>query len=255
MGWLFVPGLERLNDRSSLPLETTTDVCVHVSVMSSQRPFSRIAARKPGLRILSSTISQPSTASRGADAFRLSVPEYPALRSAAAENSKEKMTSAGSGLTSKESSMRSSRKSFSLKMSQESLFEDWTPSPKDWPEAALMLHGTVFPQAPWGPAIEGGGGFSSLWPTPTETDFKASGAMGYSTDSGRHSGVTLTDAAVRGPRHPTIPKGGGSGWALNPRFVSELMGLNARFAEIDATCCERLGRQSSPKLGRRPSSS
>lgn len=35
------------------------------------------------------------------------------------------------------------------------------------------------------------------WPTPTATDAKASGAAGYSTDSGRHSGTTLTDAAVR----------------------------------------------------------
>jgi hypothetical protein len=37
-----------------------------------------------------------------------------------------------------------------------------------------------------------------LWPTTT-TDSKASGAAGYSTESGRHSGTTLTDAAVRTP--------------------------------------------------------
>jgi hypothetical protein len=35
------------------------------------------------------------------------------------------------------------------------------------------------------------------WPTPTAQDSKASGAAGYSTESGRHSGTTLTDAAVR----------------------------------------------------------
>lgn len=39
------------------------------------------------------------------------------------------------------------------------------------------------------------------WPTPTSGDAKESGAAGYSTDSGRHSGTTLTDAAVR--RWPT----------------------------------------------------
>lgn len=38
---------------------------------------------------------------------------------------------------------------------------------------------------------------SSLWPTATASDANASGAAGYSTDSGRHSGTTLTDAAVR----------------------------------------------------------
>ena len=32
------------------------------------------------------------------------------------------------------------------------------------------------------------------WPTTTSTDVKASGAEGYSTASGRHSGTTLTDA-------------------------------------------------------------
>lgn len=33
------------------------------------------------------------------------------------------------------------------------------------------------------------------WPTTTTQDGASSGAMGYSTESGRHSGVTLTDAA------------------------------------------------------------
>jgi len=35
------------------------------------------------------------------------------------------------------------------------------------------------------------------WPTATATDAKASRAAAYSTESGRHSGTTLTDAAVR----------------------------------------------------------
>ena len=39
------------------------------------------------------------------------------------------------------------------------------------------------------------------WPTPTSTDQKGSGAAGYSTESGRHSGTTLTDA-VRFHSHP-----------------------------------------------------
>jgi len=37
-----------------------------------------------------------------------------------------------------------------------------------------------------------------LLPTTTTTDCKASGAAGYSTESGRHAGVTLTDVVVRG---------------------------------------------------------
>lgn len=44
-------------------------------------------------------------------------------------------------------------------------------------------------------------GSRGLLPTPTSTDCKASGAAAYSTESGRHAGVTLTDAVVR--RLPT----------------------------------------------------
>jgi hypothetical protein len=36
---------------------------------------------------------------------------------------------------------------------------------------------------------------TAAWPTTTTTDAKSSGAAGYSTASGRHSGTTLTDAA------------------------------------------------------------
>ena len=38
---------------------------------------------------------------------------------------------------------------------------------------------------------------AAMWPTATATDATASGAAGYSTASGRHSGTTLTDATVR----------------------------------------------------------
>jgi hypothetical protein len=47
-----------------------------------------------------------------------------------------------------------------------------------------------------------------LWPTATATDARASGAAGYSTASGRHSGTTLTDAAVRQGNWPTASRYG-----------------------------------------------
>jgi hypothetical protein len=43
----------------------------------------------------------------------------------------------------------------------------------------------------------------SLWPTATASDANSSGAMGYSTASGRHPGTTLTDATVRNWATPT----------------------------------------------------
>ena len=41
------------------------------------------------------------------------------------------------------------------------------------------------------------------WPTATSQDAKASGAAAYSTESGRHAGTTLTDAACRPWATPT----------------------------------------------------
>jgi hypothetical protein len=54
------------------------------------------------------------------------------------------------------------------------------------------------------------------WPTPTAGDCRGSGSAAYSTESGRHSGTTLTDAAVRAGHH---------GGQLNPTWVEWLMGF------------------------------
>jgi hypothetical protein len=61
------------------------------------------------------------------------------------------------------------------------------------------------------------------WPTPTAGDSKDSGAAGYSTESGRHSGTTLTDAVVRGPK---------AEGKLNPDWVECLMGLPSGWTSI-----------------------
>jgi hypothetical protein len=58
-----------------------------------------------------------------------------------------------------------------------------------------------------------------LWPTPTACDAKSSGAAGYSTESGRHSGTTLTDAVVRGfwPTPAASDGMGGPGYASSTK--------------------------------------
>ena len=57
------------------------------------------------------------------------------------------------------------------------------------------------------------------WPTPTRQDSASSGAAGYSTESGRHSGTTLTDAArYAGWVSPQAADGNGSG--LNQHTAS-----------------------------------
>lgn len=57
------------------------------------------------------------------------------------------------------------------------------------------------------------------WPTATATDARASGAALLTTESGRHAGTTLSDAAVR--------QGSASmgGRLLNPAWVESLMGF------------------------------
>ena len=62
-----------------------------------------------------------------------------------------------------------------------------------------------------------------LWPTPTAADANSSGAAG-STESGRHSGTTLTDATAR-TASPRARPGSPDGMVLNPRFVEAMMGF------------------------------
>jgi len=56
--------------------------------------------------------------------------------------------------------------------------------------------------------VASGCGSSVGWPTPTRGDGAQSGAAGYSTESGRHPGTTLTDAVVRGWGTPRKGNGG-----------------------------------------------
>lgn len=57
-------------------------------------------------------------------------------------------------------------------------------------------------------------------PTPTAADYKQSGAAGYSTSSGRHSGTTLTDAILGAASAGRTGK-------LNPRLSEWMMGFPA----------------------------
>ena len=103
-----------------------------------------------------------------------------------------------------------------------------------------------------------------MLPTPTSMDYKASGAAGYSTESGRHAGTTLTDAVVRYPtpmgrdwkgrsqKSDLIPTAAGeipgSGRVLNPQFVEWMMGWPVGWTcvQTDCTCAETVSFQ--PKV-------
>lgn len=73
----------------------------------------------------------------------------------------------------------------------------------------------------------------ALWPTATATDAKASGAAGYSTASGRHSGTTLTDATC-GPRgRGSSSTNGKSRARLNATWVEQLLGFPAGWTSLE----------------------
>jgi hypothetical protein len=78
-------------------------------------------------------------------------------------------------------------------------------------------------------------GCFNLLPTPTAGDAKASGAAGYSTASGRHSGTTLTDVA-------SGAASAGRRGRLNPLLCEWMMGL-----PIGWTDCEPLEMLSLPR--------
>ena len=113
--------------------------------------------------------------------------------------------------------------SLSWRTSQRSLLGGWETFSETWPRSGMMRSGIASAPVTSGRPIEGSG--CSLWPTATAGDHKASGAAGYSTASGRHAGVTLTDAAVRLWPTPS---------AANPNAQESLETWQARREELKA---------------------
>src|SRR5262249_8089905 len=68
-------------------------------------------------------------------------------------------------------------------------------------------------------------------PTPTASDAKASGAAGDSTQSGRHSGTTLTDVVAG-----AAPAGRAG--RLNPRFCEWMMDLPIGWTDSECSATE-----------------
>lgn len=260
MVWLYVPALPELRQVSGSPSED-----IELWVTSSGTPtLRRLSWRgwttRPWIARLSGTMSRPSLADRGATRWISSLPAFRVSPGAAPESAEARPTRGGFGPRFFASSPRCVRGSHSSRTARA-----WTPqeckqlcerlvtgaSPGDSVPRILAPHTDVTGR--------------TSWPTATATDAKASGAAGYSTESGRHSGTTLTDAAVAPCREYPTPtaqdygsnKGGAAGrvgptrlslradltsgrggMVLNPQFQAVLMGLPAEWTDCGSEVTE-----------------
>lgn len=190
--------------------------------------FWRLAWRKVGwMQLLSGVTSPPSMHERGVAQWISSLLDSHASRRASRGSGGGSMTSAGSGrLSPTSSSSAEPQLSFSRTslasyrrgsgMSSQTLtasgsMRNGVCSTRDrLAPRTVAIGGSAWPMpdaSVWtgssrscsaGAAVRPALALlASRWPTPTASDAAASGASGYSTESGRHSGTTLTDAAVR----------------------------------------------------------
>lgn len=116
----------------------------------------------------------------------------------------------------------------SSKTSMPTLPLDLKKSESDFKRWATSLRQAYSQRQRWALRIDESG--SSFWPTSTTTDAKASGAVGYSTESGRHSGTTVTDAAVR-QNWSTIRASNGQHSGPNQKFGAGGTPLPAQAAQ------------------------
>lgn len=80
---------------------------------------------------------------------------------------------------------------------QRHLFEHSAPYSQIWPRSGSMRSGSVYERPTWVPPTSETGG--SVWPTATSTDEASSSSEACSTESGRHTGTTLTHAVRQWP--------------------------------------------------------
>lgn len=204
MSLLYVPGSEDWTSDSPECSEAERAPWLTLSGTATQRPLSwRGWKTRPWIARLSSTILNPSRAESTLDKWTASLRAFRVNRSHSLASGAAPTTSAGCGPSHGESSETLARGRSCSKTSEDSTAQDFAPSFATLPKAGGLRSGRIFERPTLARRTAETGSSSSLWPTATATDSKASGAAGYSTSSGRHSGTTLTDAAVRLAEWPT----------------------------------------------------
>lgn len=185
------------------------------------------ACRKGGwIRLLFGQMPRPSTASLGVESWIASLRESRANPGASPESGKASTTTDTWASTLSAPLARWVRDSSSWRTSPGLFDSDCPTFSGDWPTSGMTRSGACFPLPESAPLIDGNE--SSCWPTATAGDSKATGSAAYSTESGRHSGTTLTDAMkawatpqARDYRGPDAPSSGNykrkkaAGWGID----------------------------------------
>jgi len=247
MSWLYVPGSAGSPSDSSSWSETFARSVTWRGKLSASTSWSRRAKRVLWIMRLSGLISEPSMASRGVASWISSLRASRASPTASPASDAETPTSALSGPRSPGSSATASPQLSSSRTSTGLLFEDPLLTFEQWASSCVRLAWRL-PRTS-ARRTSGSGGLLSLptpiardhrsgkaskatWDknarplsevierllTPTASDANASGAAGYSTASGRHSGITLTDAVLGAAS-------AGRRGQLNPQLCEWMLGF------------------------------
>lgn len=165
MAWLYVPGLVDWNSVSESLSETTTALWCTLSGTPTQRPLSwRGWKTRPWSQRLSGTISRPSMAQRGVDAWISSLRASRASRGATPDPDSEPTTNDGSGPQSRGSFATWTPEPSSWRTSQASFLEDLNTFSGPWPSSGSMRSGACSERPTLARPIDGSD--SGFWPTP-----------------------------------------------------------------------------------------
>lgn len=221
--WLHVPSTfcpsapesEGLNSESGSP-NLGRELFAMSNLKLTPRPFSWLGWRtRPWIRLLSGTISRPSTAARGVESWIASLADTRASRSPSQASAGEPRIQGTCGPMSPGLSERCRLAFASSRMCPTTSTSDSRAYARIFGEWATELKRGYSARRKSAPHISGSA--SSLWPTATAQDSRASGASGYQTET-RHAGTTLTDAAVRHwPTPASRDHKGGADWRKRTR--------------------------------------
>jgi len=205
--WLYIPESchsVQVTEDSILALNSVAPP-VRLCVTSSGKPTQRLTSwqgwkSRTWITDLSGMTLKPSMVNLGVAQWIASLLAIPANLSALQETSSELRTPDTYGPTLPESSEKFALSSASSKTLPTISTWDSIQSPETYKKwvTALRRHSLQRRKSVHLTSEND----SSSWPTATAGDAKQSGASGYSTESGRHNGTTLTDAAVRNWRTP-----------------------------------------------------